>query len=47
MPRAIGAAISSGHASYAELDSVLSAEDLYAILEVVAVDRHNARLAHA
>lgn len=36
-------AISSGKASFAELSSVLGLEDLHDILEVIAIDAHNAR----
>ena len=43
MPYTIARALSSRMASLAELDSVLGAEDLYTILEVVAVDAYNAR----
>lgn len=45
VPPTIGAAISSGKASLAELNTVLSVEDLHDILEVVTIDAHNARVA--
>lgn len=41
---AIGAALASGKASYRDLDAYLSVEDMYDLLEVAAVDAHNARL---
>lgn len=36
--------ISSGKATLHELDTVLSLEDVYDILEVISVDAHNQRL---
>jgi hypothetical protein len=44
MPSTIGMVVSSGKATFAELDSVLGLEDLYDILEVIIVDGHNARV---
>ena len=41
VPRTIGAVISSKLASLVELDTVLGAEDLYDLLEIIAVDSHN------
>ncbi len=46
MPRVIGAVVSSGKASLAELNSVLSIEDAYMLLEVTAVDSYNRQLAN-
>lgn len=43
IPRAIGAVVSSRLASLTELDTVLGAEDLYRLLEVIAVDDFNNR----
>jgi hypothetical protein len=42
---AIGTVVSSRLATLHELDTVYSTEDLYALLEIVAVDGHNRRLA--
>lgn len=44
MPRAIGTAISRRLATLHELDTVYSAEDLYDLLEVSAVDSINERI---
>lgn len=41
IPAAIGAVISSGLATLAELDSVYGVKDLYDLLEVVMVDAFN------
>lgn len=38
--------MSSRLASLFELDTVYGAEDLYLLLEVIAVDRHNQNLAN-
>jgi hypothetical protein len=38
--------ISSRLATLVELDTVLGAEDLYLLLEIIAVDNHNARVAN-
>ena len=46
VPATIGAAISSGKATAAELSTVLSLEDVYDLLEVAAIDAHNFRLLH-
>lgn len=43
MPRTIGAVISSGKATLVELDTVLGLQDVYDLLEIVAVDEHNRR----
>jgi len=45
VPPAIGAVVSSGHASLVELDTVLGLKDLYDLLEIIAVDHHNANIA--
>jgi hypothetical protein len=42
---AIGTVVSSRLATLHELDTVYSTEDLYALLEIIAVDAHNKRLA--
>jgi hypothetical protein len=39
----MGAVISSRLATLAELDTVLSVEDAYALLEIRAIDAHNTR----
>lgn len=43
VPRAIAIVVSHRMATLAELDSVLGAEDVYRLLEIIAVDAHNAR----
>lgn len=45
VPHSIGAVVSSGKASLKDLGAVLGAEDLYDLLEIIAVDAHNQRLA--
>lgn len=42
--RLIGVVVSSGKASYRDLDEWLSVEDGYDILEVISVDAHNERI---
>lgn len=37
----IGAVISAGKATLHELDTVYGVEDLYDMLEVIAIDAHN------
>ena len=44
VPATIGAVISSGKASLAEMSTVLGLEDVYDILEVITVDTHNREL---
>lgn len=44
VPKTIGAVISSGMAKLHELDTIYGAEDLYDMLEVIAVDAHNRRI---
>jgi hypothetical protein len=44
LPRSIGAVVSKGLATLNELQTVYGAEDLYNLLEVLAVDSHNARV---
>jgi len=44
VPRSIGFVVSAQLATYAELGTVLGAEDLYDLLEILAVDRHNERV---
>lgn len=41
VPPTIGAVISSGKATLHELNTVLGIEDVYTILEVIAIDAHN------
>jgi hypothetical protein len=45
VPPAIGLVISARLATIVELDTVLGAEDLYMLLEIIAVDAHNERAA--
>lgn len=45
IPRQIGALISSGKATLEECSTVYSVEDVYLMLEVVAVDAHNRKMA--
>ena len=45
LPRQIGALISAGKATLNECATVYSVEDVYLMLEVVAVDAHNRRMA--
>ncbi|MDE1007003.1 MAG: transcription elongation factor GreA [Paraburkholderia fungorum] len=44
MPRSIGAVVSRRLATLHELQTVYGAEDLYNLLEVIAVDSHNERV---
>lgn len=44
VPATIGIVISSGKATLAELSTILSVEDIHDILEVLAIDAHNARV---
>ena len=46
MPRTIGAVISARLATKVELDTVLSVEDVYDLLEIISVDAHNKRVAN-
>lgn len=41
MAQSLGLVISSRLASIVELDTVLSVEDVYLLLDVIAVDNHN------
>jgi len=43
MPRTIGTVVSTKMATLHELDTVYSMDDLYDMLEVIAVDAHNRR----
>jgi hypothetical protein len=45
VPRTIGAVVSAGKATLHECQTVYSIEDVYNLLELVAIDRHNIRLA--
>lgn len=45
VPRAIGAVLSSRMATIVELDTVLSMEDVYDMLEIIMVDAHNKQIA--
>jgi hypothetical protein len=44
VPSTIAMAVASGRATYADLATRLSVEDLHDILEIVAVELHNARV---
>jgi hypothetical protein len=44
LPRSVGAVISRGKATLLELQTYYGAEDLYNMLEVIAVDAHNERV---
>ena len=44
MPRYIGAIVSAKLASLLELDTVLSTEDMFDLLEILAIDAHNQRV---
>ena len=44
VPGELGYVVSSGKASIAELDSVLSLEDLWDLIEILTVDAHNLRI---
>jgi hypothetical protein len=44
VPVTIYAAVSSGRATYADLATILSLEDLYDILEIVEVESYNDRI---
>lgn len=41
VPQSIGSVVSRKLASLVELDSVLGVEDLYNLLEIIAIDNHN------
>lgn len=41
IPRTIGALISADKASLSECETIYSVEDVYLMLEVIAVDAHN------
>jgi hypothetical protein len=45
VPPIIGAVISARMATMAEIETVLGMEDIYDLLEIMAVDAHNKRLA--
>ena len=47
MSRPIGTVVSSKLATLAELDTVLGAEDLYDLLEILTVDAQNRKIAAA
>lgn len=44
VPGGIGTVVSRGFASLHELDTVYGTQDLYDMLEIIAVDNHNNRL---
>jgi 4-diphosphocytidyl-2C-methyl-D-erythritol kinase len=46
VPGAIGTLVSRGLASLHELDTVYGTADLYDMIEIIAVDAHNQRLAN-
>lgn len=41
MPQSIGRVVSQRMASMVDLQTILGAEDLYNLLEILAVDSHN------
>lgn len=43
----IGVVVSADKATLAECDTILSVEDVYLLLEVIAIDAHNKRMARA
>lgn len=45
MPRTIGAVVSAKLATLVELQTVLSLQDVYDLLEVIVVDGHNRQIA--
>ncbi|WP_347558577.1 transcription elongation factor GreA [Robbsia sp. KACC 23696] len=45
VPRTIGTVISSGKATLAELETVLGMEDVYDLLEIIAIDAYNKQIA--
>jgi hypothetical protein len=45
VPRTIGAVLSSRLATMAELETLLGMEDVYDLLEIIAIDAHNKRIA--
>lgn len=47
VPRAVAVVVSARMATMAELNSALGAEDLYDMLEILAVDAHNDRVVNA
>lgn len=44
VPASIALVVSAGLATLQELDTVYGQEDLYDLVEIIAVDRHNQRL---
>lgn len=46
MPRSIGAVLSARMATLTELSTTLGVEDVYDLLEVIAIDAHNQREAN-
>lgn len=44
VPGSIGTVVSKGFATLHELDSVYGTQDLYDMLEIIAVDSHNQRI---
>lgn len=46
VPPIIGAVISGGKASLRDLDEWMGLEDVYDLLEIMAVDAHNQRIMH-
>jgi hypothetical protein len=45
IPRPIGVVISAGKATIHECETIYSVEDIYLMLEVIAVDSHNRYMA--
>jgi hypothetical protein len=44
VPHLIGIVISHGHATLHELDTIYGTEDIYDLLEIIAVDAYNRRI---
>jgi 4-diphosphocytidyl-2C-methyl-D-erythritol kinase len=44
VPATIGTVVSKGFATLHELESVYGTQDLYDMLEIIAVDSHNQRI---
>jgi hypothetical protein len=44
VPRSLGIIVSRGKATWADLSTTLGVKDVYDLLEIIAVDDHNARV---
>lgn len=44
VPRAVGTVVSKGMATLHELDTVYGTQDLFDLIEIIAVDAHNQRV---